>query len=116
MLSKEFVEMWDREGEKYSKTFIGWFLIFCIYHAIFTDISIGWLWIPYLLVGLFVSSFHGLPCLLFVVGVAKLLMKTVSNPVKEMGRIADVITFIFLVPLYLTTKYSLHTLSDWVGS
>ena len=111
-----FWDAWNREGEKYSYTFIGWFLIFCIYHAIFTDISIGWLWIPYLLVGLFLSSFHGLPCLLFVVGVAKLLMKTVSNPVKVMGWIADAITCVFLVLLYLTTNYSLHALSNWVGS
>lgn len=110
-----FWDIWNREGEKWSKTFIGWFLIFCIYHAIFSDISIGWLWIPYLLIGLFVSSFFGLPCLLVVMGLAKVLMRTASNPIRVTRWVGDPITFVFLVPLFLTTDYSLRVLSHWGG-
>lgn len=39
-----------------SKSFILMFFVFCAYFAWYKDISIGLLWIPYLIVGMFLSS------------------------------------------------------------
>lgn len=52
LTSKEYQE----GATSISKSFIFMFLLFCAYFAWFEDVSIGFLWIPYLIGGIFLSS------------------------------------------------------------
>jgi hypothetical protein len=63
IMDKETNEIYGLTHKEYqegatsiSKSFIFMFLLFCAYFAWYKDISIGFLWIPYLIGGIFLSS------------------------------------------------------------
>ena len=117
-MTNDFWESWNTMGEQSSKTFIGWFYLFCLYQGIFGDYSIGWWWLPYLVVGTFGSSLiFALPCQFLTVVIFGLIsrLKPQTQP-RPAGLIADLVIFIFLVPMFLFIEYNLRLVSLWVGS
>ena len=114
-MSENFWEVWNVLGEKVSKTFIGLFYIFLIYQGIFGDFTLGWWWIPYLLVGTFASSLlFGMPSLVLAFAVTRLVFR--NRPYQQVsGLYGDLLIAIFLVPMFFAVEYSLQSLAIWVA-
>ena len=109
-----FREIWFQNADGVSKNFITSFLIFCLYYGVFTEIVLGWWWIPYLISGLFVSSFFGIPFLFLTITISHLMAKSGRNKLRWLPMIKVVLDFCFLLPLFMLTGHSLELLSRWI--
>ena len=103
-MKEEFWNVWNREGGKVSKIFIGWFLIFCLYQGIFGTNSLGFVWVPYLVIGMFCASLLGIPYLALVMWISYLQVNYFPSSIRFIKYARDLLILPFLILLFLQVE------------